>query len=164
MNKNPNSAYKIRFSDCDLFGHLNNARYIDYFMNAREDHLKDHYNLSLTDHYQKGLAWVVSSHEIAYLRSAVYDETVNIETVLLLAEPEGLHVELIMSDQAKTHLKAVMRTTFTPINPQTGKRRQHPADFMAWAKSIENPGAGTQKNLSDRIKELRATQKEKEVV
>ena len=29
-----------RFSDCDPFGHLNNARYIDYFINAREDHLR----------------------------------------------------------------------------------------------------------------------------
>lgn len=28
-----------RFQDCDPFSHLNNARYIDYFLNAREDQL-----------------------------------------------------------------------------------------------------------------------------
>lgn len=164
MNKNPNSVYKIRFSDCDLFGHLNNARYIDYFMNAREDHLKDEYNLTLTEYYQKGISWVVTGHEIAYLRSAIYDEMVNIETTLLLAESDSLYVELIMTDEAKSHLKAVMRTKFTPINPKTGKREPHTAEFMKFAKSIENSVAGNQKNLQDRIKELRYMQKEKETV
>lgn len=159
MNKNPNSEYKIRFGDCDPFGHLNNARYVDYFMNAREDHLKEHYNLSLIDYYQKGMAWVVRSHEIAYLRSAVYDETVNIETRLLLAEPDALHVELIMSNQAKSHLKAVMRTVFTPINPKSGKREQHPAEFMEWAKSIENTAVGINIDLNSRIRDLQQMQK-----
>ncbi|MFT3687423.1 MAG: acyl-CoA thioesterase [Phycisphaerales bacterium] len=164
MNKNPDSVYKIRFSDCDLFGHLNNARYVDYFMNAREDHLKDYYNLKLTEYYHKGISWVVSSHEIAYLRSAVYDEMVNIQSCLLLAENDSLHVELVMTDEAKTHIKSVMRTKFTPINPKTGRKETHTAEFMEWAKSIENNAAGNQKNLAERIKELRYLQKEKETV
>ena len=45
MNKNPNLDYKIRFNDGDLFGHLNNSRYLDYFINAREDHLKEYITL-----------------------------------------------------------------------------------------------------------------------
>jgi len=160
MNKNPSSVYKIRFSDCDLLGHLNNARYIDYFMNAREDHLKEHYNLKLTEYYHKGIVWVVTNHEIAYLRSAVYDEMVNIESSLMSAEPDGLHVELIMTDEAKSHLKAVMWTKFTPINPKTGKRETHTAEFMEWAKNIENSATGNQKTLQERIKEIRFLQKE----
>jgi acyl-CoA thioester hydrolase len=120
--------------------------------------------LTLTEYYQKGISWVVTGHEIAYLRSAVYDEMVNIETSLLLAEPDGLHVELIMTDEAKSHLKAIMRTRFTPINPKTGKRETHTPEFMEWAKSIENTAAGITKNLQDRIKELRYMQKEKETV
>ncbi|MGV3695608.1 acyl-CoA thioesterase [Flavobacterium sp.] len=164
MIKNPNSVYKVRFSDCDLFGHLNNARYIDYFMNAREDHLKDYYNLTLTEYYEKGISWVVTGHEIAYLRSAVYDEMVNIESCLLLAESDSLHVELVMTDESNTHLKAVMRTHFTPINPKNGKRETHTREFMEWAKSIENTAAGNTKSLQERIKELRTMQKEKETV
>lgn len=155
MIKNPDSTYKIRFSDCDLFGHLNNARYIDYFMNAREDHLKDHYDLKLTEYYQKGISWVVTGHEIAYLRSAVYDEIVNIETTLLQAEPDGLHVELIMRDEGKNHLKAIMRTKFTSINAKTGRRESHTNEFMEFAKGIENTIAGNTKSLQERIKELR---------
>lgn len=164
MIKNPNSTYKIRFGDCDLFGHLNNARYIDYFLNAREDHLKDFYDLKLTDYYQKGIAWVVTGHEIAYLRSAVYDETVNIESTLIQATPDDLYVEIIMRDEEKKHLKAIMRTKFTAINPKSGKREPHPTEFMEFAKSIENPIAANHKNLEDRIKELRNLQKKKETV
>ena len=37
MNKTPHSFYTIRFTDCDLFGHLNNGRYIDYLLNARKN-------------------------------------------------------------------------------------------------------------------------------
>ena len=43
-NKTPSSLFKIRFNDCDMFGHLNNARFIDYLINARQDHLKEHYD------------------------------------------------------------------------------------------------------------------------
>lgn len=163
INKTPNSVYKIRFNDCDLLGHLNNARYLDYFMNAREDHLKEYYNLSLVEYYQKGIAWVVTGHEIVYLRSAVYDETVTIQTSLLLAEPNELCVELIMMNESKTHLKAIMRTQFVPINSKTGKRESHSSEFMKWAKSIENTATDKQKSLQDRINELRPILKEREV-
>ena len=57
MEKVLKSTYTIRFSDCDMFAHLNNARYIDYFLNAREDHLRTYYNLDLRTFQQKGLSW-----------------------------------------------------------------------------------------------------------
>lgn len=43
----------IAFSDCDPFGHLNNARYIDYFLNAREQQIKEAYDLSLAEWAKK---------------------------------------------------------------------------------------------------------------
>ena len=30
------STVKIRFQDCDPFNHLNNAAYLNYFVNARD--------------------------------------------------------------------------------------------------------------------------------
>lgn len=163
MNKNPKSDYKIRFNDCDLFGHLNNARYIDYFMNAREDHLKECYNLDLTEYYKNGLAWVVTHHEIAYLRSAIYNEMVTVQSTLLVADNDSLFVEMIMMNQEQSHIKSIMRTKFTAINSKTGRKEQHPTEFMEWAKTIEKTEVLTP-NLQDRIKELRIVFKEKEVV
>ena len=66
--------YTIRFNDCDPFGHLNNSKYIDYMLNAREDHLSQFHNIELDQFRRQGFAWVVSSHEIQYLRPAAYNE------------------------------------------------------------------------------------------
>ena len=52
----------IRFSDCDPFNHLNNSRYIDYFINAREDHLLAYHDFNLYDlAKEKKLGWVAVS-------------------------------------------------------------------------------------------------------
>jgi YbgC/YbaW family acyl-CoA thioester hydrolase len=154
MNLNPSSTYKIRFNDCDLFGHLNNSRYLDYFINAREDHLKDYYDLDLSDYYKKGLGWVVGSHEIAYLKPARYNENVTIQSTLLAVTPDYLHVETLMISEKPIQLKALMRTKLIPVDIITGKKEQHSADFTQWAKSIENATANKTHDLHERIKVL----------
>lgn len=140
MEKDPTSVYKIRFSDCDPFGHLNNARYIDYFLNAREDHLKDAYNLDLSQYYTEGLGWLVGGHEINYLKPASYNEEVCIRTSLLKAADGFLLVEMVMTDARQTHVKSALWTRFIPVNIQTGKRENHPESFMEFAISIEKSG------------------------
>lgn len=63
---------KVRFQDCDPFNHLNNSKYIDYFINAREDHLLENYNLDIyTMALKEGISWVVASNQISYLRPAL---------------------------------------------------------------------------------------------
>jgi acyl-CoA thioester hydrolase len=62
MVTKPSTFYTIRFSDCDPFGHLNNSKYLDYFINAREDHLKENYDIDLKDWALRGLGFVVSRH------------------------------------------------------------------------------------------------------
>ncbi|WP_333601459.1 acyl-CoA thioesterase [Flavobacterium sp.] len=154
MNITPTSVYTIRFNDCDLFGHLNNARYIDYFLNAREDHLKQYHDLDLTEFYKNNIAWVVGGHEIAYLRPALYNEVVTIQSTLLAADAEYLLVETQMKSENSTHLKAIMRTRFVPINTKTGRKEPHAISFLDWAKTIENTSVVPYGNLQERIKQL----------
>lgn len=150
----PKSVYTVRFSDCDLFGHLNNARYIDYFLNAREDHLKTYYNLDLVEFYQKNVSWVVGGHEIAYLRPAMYNEKVSIQSTLLKADAEYLLVEIQMKSENESHLKAIMRTKFVPIDTKTGRKSPHEASFFDWAKTIENSKIEHYNTLEERINQL----------
>lgn len=154
MNINPSSVFTIRFNDCDLFGHLNNARYIDYFLNAREDHLKQYHNLNLSDYYKKDIAWVVGGHEIAYLRPAIYNEEVIIQSTLLEVDPEFLLVETQMLNVTQSHLKAIMRTKFVPINTKTGRKSPHELEFLDWAKTIENTTIEPYSNLQERINRM----------
>jgi YbgC/YbaW family acyl-CoA thioester hydrolase len=154
MNKNPNSTYKIRFTDCDMFGHLNNSRYLDYLINAREDHLKDFYNFDFNEYYKNDLAWVIGSHEIIYIKPALFNEIVSIQSTLLHVDIEFLHLETIMMNQEQNQIKAIMRSKLIPINLKTGKKVPHDLQFMAWAKTIENTEVANQGNLQDKIRQL----------
>jgi YbgC/YbaW family acyl-CoA thioester hydrolase len=154
MNKIPSSFYTIRFSDCDPLGHLNNGRYIDYFLNAREDHLQENYQLNLKDFYYQGISWVVNSHEITYLRPADYTEKVKISSRVLNAATDHLLVEMRMTDENETHLKALMWTKFVPINIKTGKRENHSASFMEFAKSVETNEFAIERGYKERLREI----------
>ncbi len=154
MNKTASSTHKIRFADCDMFGHLNNSRYLDYMIDAREDHLKQYYDFDMTSYYQNGLGWVIGNHEIAYLRPAVYNEMVCLQSSLLMVTEELLFVEILMLNEKQNHLKAILRSKLIPINIKTGKKIQHNEEFTVWAKSVENTAINAEISLQERAKEL----------
>ena len=78
------SVMRVRFPDCDPFGHLNNARYVDYFQNARTEHLEDFYGFRVipTDD-ENAQTWVSTKNQIAYLNPANLMEDVVIRTKLI---------------------------------------------------------------------------------
>ena len=58
MKELPNklqSAVKIRFQDCDPFNHLNNAAYLNYFVNAREDQISKHYGIDIVTSHSEAI-------------------------------------------------------------------------------------------------------------
>ena len=154
MEKFPQSAYTVRFNDCDPFGHLNNSKYIDYFLNAREDHLKEHYGIDLKVWAQQGQAFVVSAHEIRYLRPATYNESVTIRSALIGAGESWLQVEMVMFGPDR-QLKAILWTVFTRIHPVTAKRMVHPPAFQPWIEGALIDEIGAEKGLEARVDSLR---------
>lgn len=156
MEKKLQSTYVVRFGDCDLFGHLNNARYIDYFLNAREDHLKKYYDMDLQQFYMQGLSWFVASHEIFYLRPAQYNERVIVHSALFHASNDLLWVEMQMTDEKETHLKSVMWTKFVPVNIKTGRKEIHPASFMDFANQVVIDEVDLQAGLKNRLSAIQS--------
>lgn len=130
FEKEPGSEYTIRFQDCDPMGHLNNARFIDYVLNAREDHLHTYYQLNISDYLKKGLGWLVAGHEILYKRPALYNERVFIKTALLSYSESDLLVEGLVMDKNQTHLKALVWSRYVFINIRDGKKEQHPNELL----------------------------------
>jgi len=153
------SVYKIRFNDCDPLGHLNNGRYIDYMLNAREDHLSQYYHLSLPQFHRQGLAWVVKSHEIQYLRPAYYNEKVTIVSRLLELTDAYLLVEMVMYDEKMQTPKAVLWTNFTCVDPQTGRRKSHSPGFMEIAAAMEVHAGLAAGGLAERTRTLQTLAK-----
>jgi YbgC/YbaW family acyl-CoA thioester hydrolase len=132
----PNSFYIVRFNDCDPFGHLNNSKYIDYMLNAREDHLREYFGIELKQYQQEGFGWVVSSHEIQYIRPASYNEKISIQSDLIAAGDSQLLVEMRMFDESMQSLKALLWTRFTCVNIKTGRKQLHTEAFMERIKDL----------------------------
>jgi YbgC/YbaW family acyl-CoA thioester hydrolase len=151
MQIRPSSFEKIRFHDCDMFGHLNNARYIDYLINARQEHLQEAYGFNIHDFYRKQLGWVISTHEIAYLRPALFDERVAVESQLLFLGNDYLIVEVTMLNESRTHYKAVLRSKLTFVNLKTGKKELHAEEFMQWAQTLVEPNSVHEIPLQERV-------------
>lgn len=147
----PKTFYKIRFSDCDSFKHLHNSGYLDYMLNAREDHLNDFHNINMTDLYEKGSGWMVNRHEITYLAPALYNENVCIKSLLIKLADDSLIVEMSMWNEQENQLKALLWTKFIHIKLQTGKRSNHPDWFIKLASPLEETTLHHVKSHTERL-------------
>jgi len=133
------SKATIRFQDCDPFNHLNNAEYLNYLINAREDQLIEAYGIDIYDMARKeGKSWVVGSNQIAYLRPAFLMEKVTIDSQLLQYDDTNLLVELRMWNQKKTELKAILWSRFVHFDLLNQKKTQHSEKFLNLFGSVVN--------------------------
>jgi thioesterase-3 len=140
MEKILKTKRKVRFQDCDPFNHLNNSKYLEYFINVREDQIAESYNLDIFN-YMKAtrLSWVVASNQISYLKPAFTMETVLIESQLIQYTDTLLLVEMKMWNETETELKAILWIKFIPYNIQTKKAANHSDDLMKLFQSVVLP-------------------------
>jgi YbgC/YbaW family acyl-CoA thioester hydrolase len=150
------SKTTIRFPDCDPFNHLNNGRYIDYFMNAREDHLMNAMGFNL---YQvakeKGIAWVVRRNQISYLRPVLLMETVVIQSTITNWDERGLRIEMRMWNTDKTVLKALLWSDFSHFNLLTSKGIRHSEDIHEFFAPYENQLPPEHETFEERVNFLK---------
>jgi YbgC/YbaW family acyl-CoA thioester hydrolase len=127
----------IRFQDCDPLKHLNNAKYFDYFFNAREDQVAEIYGFDPNDYFEHNhTSWVVYNHQIAYMNSAKVSEWVNILSSIVFFNENTKITEFVMTDQSKKVLKAVLWTTSKYINIDTGHTTSHEPEIMSYLNRI----------------------------
>jgi len=127
----------IRFQDCDPLKHLNNAKYFDYFFNAREDHVAEVYNFDYNDYFENNhTSWVVYNHQIGYVSSARVSEWVTIISSTVYYNEDTLVTEYVMTDEHLQVLKAVLWTTSKYIDVRTGKKTPHPPEVMEFFDKV----------------------------
>lgn len=134
------SSKKIRFQDCDPFNHLNNGRYVDYYINAREDQLLENYNIDLFKIIkEEGLGWVVSNNQIAFLKPVFTMENIVFESQLISFTPKGIQVEMRMWNTNKTSLKSIAWFRFVPFNLKKNQVSQHDENYMQLFEKVLAP-------------------------
>lgn len=108
---------RVSFEDCDPFAHLNNANYLNYFLNARDTQLRENQVLDLLTHAKEtGKGWVVTSHDIRYLRPAVVGEELEIWSRMLTFDQRANLVEFLMVSPEKKQLKSILHSRFTYVS------------------------------------------------
>jgi acyl-CoA thioester hydrolase len=156
LPKEMQSSYVVRFQDCDPFGHLNNARYIDYFFNARQDQLAEHYDFHIFEHGQEtNHNWVVTQTHLAYLYPALVNEKIVVLTRLVKMSESTLVVEAVMFDAAMRRPKAVGWTEFTYVSLLSGRTAKHSDDLMALFRDVIVDGIYEPDGFNRRVTALR---------
>ncbi|HMX32858.1 MAG TPA: acyl-CoA thioesterase [Leptospiraceae bacterium] len=136
-DRSPTGLYRVRFQDCDPFGHLNNARYIDYALDAREDQLRRYYGFDTPSWTQSaGKGWVVSKMKANYLKSILWNEEIRISTKLVELGEGSLWVEAIFSDPHSDKLKSLVWGNFVYIDIKSGRPVRHESDLKEFLNSI----------------------------
>jgi acyl-CoA thioesterase FadM len=140
MTKTPDSIHTIRFMHCDPFNHLGNTRYLDYFINAREDHVLQNYGFDIYDHAAKtGESWVVEQHQIAYMAPARAMEKVLIQSSILEWNSSDVLVEMQMWNEGCSKMKALLWTRYVHVDLRAQKRTLHSEYVNRIFKQWENP-------------------------
>lgn len=154
MSEEISVTTKIRFSDCDPLGHLNNFRYIDYMLNAREDHVENFYGFTYEQYTKKtGCTWVTIQNEIAYLKEVRYNTMVVISSKTIEIGERTSKVELLMKSEDEKTIYAVLWITVIYFNVKTRKSERQPDDiknlFQKYSVELD------QKDFAARAKFLR---------
>ncbi|WP_313598554.1 acyl-CoA thioesterase [Epilithonimonas vandammei] len=126
MEKEFSSTVKIRFADCDPIGHLNNVKYLEYMLNAREDHVEQNYGFTYEQYAREtGCTWVTIQNEIAYLKEVKYNSKVTITSKTIFVDDLTAVVELLMMDD-KGVVHAVFWLTVIYFNMKARKAEKMP--------------------------------------
>ncbi|MFO7824961.1 MAG: acyl-CoA thioesterase [Cyclobacterium sp.] len=159
--KETESRVVIRFQDCDPLQHLNNAKYFDYFFNAREDQVPKLYGVEMIDFIRKyNAAWVVYNHNISYIRPAKVGEWVRIMSRVIWHDHQSLVVEYYMTDDNKEELKTLMWTTMRYVDVKEGRSTDHKGEVKSFLKAVSEEVNVAEVSIRERIKEIKSKLKQ----
>ena len=158
MQKEISSIEKVRFSDCDPIGHLNNVKYLEYMLNAREDHVESGYGFTYEEYTKRtGCTWVTLQNEIAYLKEVRYNAKVMITSKTIDLGDRLSKVEILMKSEDGKTIHCVLWMTVIYFNMKTRSSESHPEDtkelFQKFLVNLE------EKDFQSRVASLRKQNK-----
>ena len=153
----PETTHRVHFQDCDMLGHLNNVRYLDYFLNAREDHTTTHYQLNMGElAREQHAAWVITKHHISYLKPARQGVLVRICSQLIHFDNSNLVLEMQMRSEDGLRLLALLWSEMTFVTMPAGTRTDHSNAMMDLLDELDVEGVNYDPDgFDDRVKEVR---------
>ncbi|WP_226063358.1 acyl-CoA thioesterase [Kaistella polysaccharea] len=142
MQKEISNLVRVRFSDCDPIGHLNNVKYLEYMLNAREDHVESGYGFTYEEYTRKtGCTWITIQNEIAYLKEVRYNAKVLISSKTIEVGDRLSKVEILMKSEDGKTIHSILWLSVIYFNMKTRKSDVHPEDtknlFLKFLVNLE---------------------------
>lgn len=110
---------KVRGYHLDLYGHVNNARYLEFLEEARWDRYEEQFDYDFFG--EKGLAFVVVNININYRLPAALGQVLEIRTAIReFARKKAVLLQEIFLEGSET-LVADAEVSFVLVNMKTGK-------------------------------------------
>ena len=129
MQKELSTVVKVRFSDCDPIGHLNNVKYLEYMLNAREDHVENGYGFTYEEYTRRtGCTWITVQNEIAYLKEVRYNAKVMITSKTVEVSDRLSKVEILMKSEDGKTVHSILWLTVIYFDMKTRQSAVHPAE------------------------------------
>ncbi|MCP4292062.1 MAG: acyl-CoA thioesterase [bacterium] len=130
------TVIKVRGYHCDFYGHVNNARYLEFFEEARWQYLEA--GMDLNYWKGRGLGFVVASVTVNYKRPAGPGMELEIlsETTILKGRKGVIHQEV--RDLATGKEVANADITFAVIDLNTGRAREMEGEVLAGFEKIRD--------------------------
>ena len=154
--KETESRIVIRFQDCDPLQHLNNAKYFDYYFNAREDQVPKLYGVEMMDFIRRYKStWVVYNHNISYVRPAKVGEWVRIMSRVLWHNENTAVIEYYMTDDDRHELKNLMWTTLKYVTIAEGKLTKHEGAVDDYLKATSMQMDISHMTINQRVKSIK---------
>jgi thioesterase-3 len=103
----------------DMYGHVNNARYLEFFETARWEFIED--KISFRELEKLNIAFVVANISINYRRPALMGQILNIKTAMSHISKKSAKIHQEIYIEGTDELIADAAITFVIINSKTGK-------------------------------------------
>jgi len=110
---------KVRGFHCDLFGHVNNARYLEFLEEARWEWLNQRSTFDFFE--RKNMSFVVVSITINYRWPSVLNDVLNVSVELKSMSNRSATVRQEVIRESDKKLIAEAEVTFAMVDNTTGK-------------------------------------------
>jgi len=121
---------KIRGFHCDLYQHVNNARYLEFLEEARWEYVEQ--VPALANMGRQGLGFVVAAITIEYKRTVGLGEVVEIRSNMAGFEAKRAVMHQAVFNQATGKIIADAHVSFAVIDVATGRAVPMAGEVRSW--------------------------------
>jgi thioesterase-3 len=125
---------KVRGYHLDMYGHVNHARYLEFFEEARWCYIEE--KIDLRDWKQRGYAFLVVNININYRRPALLDQILAIQCAMAKIGHKSATIHQKMFIKGSDKIIADADVTFVVIDIATQKALPIEGELLTMLKSF----------------------------